>query len=244
MQGLMDFLQTRDKYYPDLTNIAYATLCCLFEGGKIPLEDWGYNKMRAMELFNLTQNASSKIPCQPMNDEYRTLLYLVTYVLEPRVTGHGNVADEDLVLIWAMVNEVKINWPYLILHHMLRLKGKDTSGGIGYLCLWTHIFNHLGIDVSNENVKTLIARSRIDEATLHYMGRGKIVQEEEQASHMGFRGHPGPSTSSNEEPSMSDLIQVLQSIEQNMDQRFQRIGKKPNKDGSPPSKDGASHEHP
>ncbi|MED6117533.1 hypothetical protein PIB30_110836, partial [Stylosanthes scabra] len=51
-----------------------------------------------------------------------------TYILEPRVTGHGNVTDEDLVLMWAMVNDIKINWPFLILHHMLRIKGKDTSG--------------------------------------------------------------------------------------------------------------------
>ncbi|MED6164404.1 hypothetical protein PIB30_089678 [Stylosanthes scabra] len=79
----------------------------------------------------------------------------LSYILEPRISGHGNVADEDLVLMWAMVNEIKINWPYLILHHMLRLKGKDMSGGIGYLCLWTRIFNYLGIDVSNENVKHL-----------------------------------------------------------------------------------------
>ncbi|MED6111348.1 hypothetical protein PIB30_051560 [Stylosanthes scabra] len=252
----------RDKYYPDLTCIAYATLgmesdpqnpkdfsmvfklgrntykvhCsrlasiwklplegCLFEGGKIPLEDWGYDKMRAIDLYNLTQNEKSKIPCQPMNDEYRTLLYLVTYVLEPIATGHGNVAEEDLVLMWAMVNEIKLNWPYLILHHMLRLKGKDTSGGIGYLCLWTRIFNYLGIDVSNEVVKTMNDRTEINEATLHHMGKGKGVQEEVQAPQMGFRCHPSPSSSSHEEPSMSDLMQVLQSIEQNMDQRFQRI---------------------
>ncbi|MED6154255.1 hypothetical protein PIB30_110472, partial [Stylosanthes scabra] len=127
-------------------------------GGKVPLEDWSHDKMRAMQMFNLTQNEKSKIPCQTMNDEYRTLLYLMTYVLEPRVSGHGNVTDEDLVLMWAMVNEIKINWPFLILHHILRIKGKDTSGGIGYLCLWTRIFNYLGVDVSNENVKHLNAR--------------------------------------------------------------------------------------
>ncbi|MED6226853.1 hypothetical protein PIB30_107782 [Stylosanthes scabra] len=172
-----------------------------------------------MQMFNLTQNEKSKIPCQTMNDEYRTLLYLVTYVLEPRVFGHGNVADEDLVLMWAMVNEIKINWPFLILHHMLRIKGKDTSASIGYLCLWTRIFNHLGVDVSNENVKHLNAQCEINDATLHHMGRGK----EEEAPPMAFRGHPGPSSSSQEQPSMSDLMQVLQSIEYNMDQRFQRI---------------------
>ena len=99
---------------------------------------------------------------------------------------------------------------------MLRIKGKDTSGGIGYFCLWSRIFNFLGIDVSNENVKHLNARCEINEATLHHMGRGKEVQEEEQ-----FRGHPGPTNQG--EPSMSDLMQVLQSIEYNMDQRFQGI---------------------
>ncbi|MED6187273.1 hypothetical protein PIB30_074858 [Stylosanthes scabra] len=207
MQGLMDFLQFRDKYYPELTSIAYATLG--IESNTQDPKDFSM-------MFKLGKD-TYRIKCD------RTLLYLVTYVLEPRVSGHGNVADEDLVLMWAMVNEIKINWPYLILHHMLRLKGKDTSGGIGYLCLWTRIFNHLGIDVSNENVKHLTPRSVINEATLHHMGRGKGVQEEEQAPQMAFRGHPGPSSSSHEEPTMSDLMQVLQSIEQNMDQRFQRI---------------------
>ncbi|MED6172462.1 hypothetical protein PIB30_050339 [Stylosanthes scabra] len=75
----------------------------------------------------------------------RTLLYLVTYVLEPRVTSHGNIADEDLVLMWAMVNEVKINWPYLILHHMLRLKEKILPVVLIIYALWTRIFNYLGI---------------------------------------------------------------------------------------------------
>ncbi|MED6191222.1 hypothetical protein PIB30_114014, partial [Stylosanthes scabra] len=94
------------------------------------------------------------------------------------------------------------------------MKGKDTSGGIGYLCLWTRIFNHLGVDVSNENVKHLNARCEINDATLHHMGRVK----EEEAPPMAFRDHPGPSSSSQEQPSMSDLMQVLQIIEYNMDQ--------------------------
>ncbi|MED6141926.1 hypothetical protein PIB30_108329 [Stylosanthes scabra] len=103
-----------------------------------------------------------------------------------------------------------------------RIKGKDTSGGIGYLCLWSRIFNFLGIDVSNENMKHVSPKwSEINESTLRHMGRAKGAQEEEQAPHMAFRGYPG--SSSQEQPSMSDLMQVLQSIEQNMDQRFQRI---------------------
>ncbi|MED6151372.1 hypothetical protein PIB30_081906, partial [Stylosanthes scabra] len=51
--------------------------------------------------------------------------------------------------------------------------------------------------------------------------------KEEKAPPMAFRGHPGPSSSSQEQPSMSDLMQVLQSIEYNMDQRLQRIEDNP-----------------
>ncbi|MED6214328.1 hypothetical protein PIB30_102012, partial [Stylosanthes scabra] len=190
MQGLMDFLQIREKYYPELTSIAYATL---------GIESDSQNPRNFSMVFKLGRNLY-RVHYDTLGRIWNLPLE-VTYVLEPRVFGHGNVADEDLVLMWAMINEIKINWPFLILHHMLRIKEKDTSGGIGYLCLWTRIFNHLGVDVSNENVKHLNARCEINDATLHHMGRGK----EEEAPPMAFRGHPGPSSSSQEQPSMSDL---------------------------------------
>ncbi|MED6161942.1 hypothetical protein PIB30_065698 [Stylosanthes scabra] len=146
-QGIMNFVQIRDKYYPDLVAIVYSTLMikvneendsdfslvfklgkdeyklgcselaiiwglpnqgCLFEGGKTPIGDWGYSKENAMGIFNLTQGTHTKIPCNPMKAEYRPLLYIISYILQPRVSGHATVFNEDLIIMWAMVNNIKI----------------------------------------------------------------------------------------------------------------------------------------
>ncbi|MED6178449.1 hypothetical protein PIB30_107683 [Stylosanthes scabra] len=214
----MNFVQIRDKYYPDLVAIAYSTLMievneenesdfslvfklgkdeyklgcselaiiwglpnqgCLFEGGKTPIGDWGYSKENAMGIFNLTQGTHTKIPCNPMWVEYRTLLYIISYIFQPRVSGPATVCDEDLIIMWAMVYNIKINWPYFIVQHMIRLKKKETSGGLGYLCLWTRIFNRVGIDLTNEKVKHVPSQSCIDIRLLRKMGRGAIEEGQE-----------------------------------------------------------------
>ncbi|MED6153971.1 hypothetical protein PIB30_107451 [Stylosanthes scabra] len=155
----------------------------LFEGGKTPIDDWGYSKENAMGIFNLTQGTHTKIPCNPMRAEYRTLLYIVSYILQPRVSGHATVCDEDLIVMWALVNNIKINWPYFIVQHMIRLKKKETSGGLRFLCLWTRIFNRVGIDLTNEKVKHVPSQSCIDIRLLRKMGRGanEEGQEDQEA---------------------------------------------------------------
>ncbi|MED6154068.1 hypothetical protein PIB30_108404 [Stylosanthes scabra] len=208
-QGIMNFVQIRDKYYPDLVAIVYSTLMievneenesdfslvfklgkdeyelgcselaiiwglpnqgCLFEGGKTPIGDWGYSKENAMGIFNLTQ-----------------------------VSGHATVCDEDLIIMWAMVNNIKINWSYFIVQHMIRLKKKETSGGLGYLCLWTRIFNRVGIDLTNEKVKHVPSQSCIDIRLLRKMGRSRRSRNSRSTStssrtsrsfHEGFNASP------------------------------------------------------
>ncbi|MED6202687.1 hypothetical protein PIB30_108039, partial [Stylosanthes scabra] len=192
---------------------------CLFDGGKTPIDDWGYSKENAMGIFNLTQSAHTKIPCNPMRAEYRTLLYIVSYILQPRVSGHATVCDEDLIIMWAMVNNIKINWPYFIVQHMIKLKKKETSGGLGFLCLWTRIFNRVGIDLTNEKVKHVPSQSCIDIRLLRKMGRGanEEGQEDQEAQ------EAPPQAQEQAGPSMSDLMQVLQRIERKQDRLDRRL---------------------
>ncbi|MED6199784.1 hypothetical protein PIB30_079130 [Stylosanthes scabra] len=257
-QGIMNFVQIRDKYYPNLVAIAYSTLMievneenesdfslvfklgkdeyklgcselaiiwglanqgCLFEGGKTPIGDWGYSKENAMGIFNLTQGTHTKIPCNPMKAEYRTLLYIISYILQLRVSGHATVCDEDLIIMWAMVNNIKINWPYFIVQHMIRLKKKKTSGGLGYLCLWTRIFNRVGIDLTNEKVKHVPSQSFIDIRLLHKMGRGAIEEGQEDQETQ----ETPPQAQEQVGPSMRDLMQVLQRIERKQDRLDRRL---------------------
>ncbi|MED6163427.1 hypothetical protein PIB30_079820 [Stylosanthes scabra] len=172
-----------------------------------------------------------KISYSVFNTEMRVLHYILNYVLMPRAHGHGHVTDDDLVIMYATVNEITINWTYFIVQHMLRFTKGQSSTGFGYVCLWSRIFNHFRIDLSEEVGKTLGNSDVIDIRTLHHMGRA--MEEEEtpqahqapqapQASHEAQAG-------SSQQLSMLDLMHVLQRIEQNqdcMDRRFQRVDRR------------------
>ncbi|MED6202770.1 hypothetical protein PIB30_108947, partial [Stylosanthes scabra] len=60
-----------------------------------------------------------------------------------------------------------------------RLKKKETSGGLGFLCLWTRIFNRVGIDLTNEKVKHVPSQSCIAIRLLRKMGRGANEEGQE-----------------------------------------------------------------
>ncbi|MED6139036.1 hypothetical protein PIB30_080057 [Stylosanthes scabra] len=174
---------------------------------------------------NIQRIPNKKILCTVFNKEMRVLHYLINYVLMPRSTGHSHVKIDDLVIMWAMVNDIKINWPYFIAQHMLRFTKSDHTKGLGYAYLWTRIFNYLEIDVSSESGRRISQNNIIDERTIHHMGRGMDEYEEQQTP----QEQAGPS----EQPSMRDMMQVLLRIEQNqanmdthltrVDQRLSRI---------------------
>ncbi|MED6203293.1 hypothetical protein PIB30_114038, partial [Stylosanthes scabra] len=94
----------------------------------------------------------------------------------------SHVTIDDLVTMWAMVNDIKIYWPYFIAYNMLRFTKSDHSNDLGYAYLWTRIFEYLGIDVSGESGRRISQNNIIDERTIHHMGRGIEEGEEQQAS--------------------------------------------------------------
>ncbi|MED6128620.1 hypothetical protein PIB30_099669, partial [Stylosanthes scabra] len=153
---------------------------CLFDGKK-SLEEWGPNvKQQAFELFNIQRISRKKVLVNIFSKEMRVLHYLLNYVLIPRSSGHSHVKDEDVITMWAMVNDIKINWTYFIVQHMLRFKKGLSTSGFGYVCLWTRIFRYLNIDVSGEEVKRMVPTNIINIHTIHHMGRGIEEGEEQQ----------------------------------------------------------------
>ncbi|MED6178483.1 hypothetical protein PIB30_108070 [Stylosanthes scabra] len=179
-------------------------------------ESWGpHVKRQAFEMFNIQRIHKKKILCNVFNLEMRLLHYLITYVLFPRSTGHAHVQVDDLVIMWAMNNDIKIHWPYFIAHHMLRFTKSDHSKGIGYVCLWTRIFKHLGIGFSNESGRMLAQQHVIDTRALNHMGRNIQREEEEQAPPPQAQEPQEDQAGPSKQPSMRDMMQVLLRIEQN-----------------------------
>ncbi|MED6164199.1 hypothetical protein PIB30_087410 [Stylosanthes scabra] len=264
-QGLIEFVQIRENYYPDLVGIAYSTLSVDFNesneaefmlkfklfkrdyeigcselasiwnlpyrgslfDGKKPLEAWGSNiKQESYALFNIVRQPRKKIGVNVFTTEMRVLHYLLNYVLMPRASGHGHVKDEDIITMWAMVNDIKINWTYFIVQHMIRYTKGLSSSGFGYVCLWTRIFRYLGIDVSAESRKGMVPTSVIDTRTIHQMRRSLEAQEQEEQE----QAPQGPQVQEQVEAfgqsSIHDMMAILQRIEANqnfMGNRFERV---------------------
>ncbi|MED6165746.1 hypothetical protein PIB30_102515 [Stylosanthes scabra] len=146
--------------------------------------------------------------------------------ISPRSTGHAHLQVDDLVIMWAMNNDIKIHWPYFIAHHMLRFTKSDHSKGIGYVCLWTRIFKHLGIAFSNESGRMLAQQHVIDIRALHHMGRNIEREEEEQAPPPQAQEPQEDQAGPSEQPSMRDIMEILQRMEinqQNLSQQIQSL---------------------
>ncbi|MED6191081.1 hypothetical protein PIB30_112634, partial [Stylosanthes scabra] len=168
--------------------------------------------------------------------EIRILHYLLTYTILPRRGNHGVIQHEDVLVMWAMLKGYKICWPFFIIQHMLKFQGK-TNKPIRYGPLWSKIYEYLGVDVQGARKVVIGSRRCIDATTIKQMRRQieqqpqgvdevdeeeNRLEEEEQANQMGQEeeGQPGPSSSSQEQPSMRDIMQAIQTMEINMNQRM------------------------
>lgn len=76
---------------------------------------------------------------------------LSQHSLIPRKGNHGKIAKNDLLLIYCMFYEIKLNLPHVILHHMISaIKDKNPRHGLPYGMILTRLFRELNIDLDGE----------------------------------------------------------------------------------------------
>ncbi|MED6211572.1 hypothetical protein PIB30_075034 [Stylosanthes scabra] len=92
-----------------------------FKGGSYPLGTWDeFSKATAVRELHLEYAAPGKYAVSRMSTDHRLLLYVLSYVLLPRKSNHGTATEEDLLILWAIVNEKQIHWPYLMANRLFR----------------------------------------------------------------------------------------------------------------------------
>ncbi|MED6223880.1 hypothetical protein PIB30_078443 [Stylosanthes scabra] len=123
-----------------------------FKGGNNPHGTWNeFNKLDVIRGLWLEHAAPRKYAINRMSTDHRLLLYVLSYMLLPRKSNHGSASEEDLLILWAMVQEKQIHWPYLIAHRMLRYsRGKPTSF-LAHAYLWMRIFEIAPLDLTRED---------------------------------------------------------------------------------------------
>ncbi|MED6224557.1 hypothetical protein PIB30_085270 [Stylosanthes scabra] len=123
-----------------------------------------------------------------MSTDHRLLLYVLSYVLLPRKSNHGTATEEDLLILWAIVNEKQIHWPYLMAHRMLCYsQGKvcfgtfNSSYPFRYFlprarAPMTGIFEIAPLDLSREEVVNPSTVNIITSKNINQMRRNLIDQ--------------------------------------------------------------------
>ncbi|MED6190612.1 hypothetical protein PIB30_107529, partial [Stylosanthes scabra] len=206
-------------------------------GGLRAHDSWdNYSLQDGLATIGYRGNVVGKLSVNLVPTEIRILHYLLTYTILPRGGNHGVIQHEDVLVMWAMLKEYKICWPFFIIQHMLKFQGK-TNKPIGYGPLWSKIYEYLGVDVQGARKVVIDSRRCIDATTIKQMRRQieqqpqgvdevdeeeNRLEKEEQANQMGQEeeGQPAPSSSSQEQPSMRDIMQAIQTMEINMNQRM------------------------
>ena len=80
-----------------------------------------FNKLQYYKscMRNLTESIS-RFHAGHLNLTPRIVAYIIAWQLIPRGTNHAVLHEEDLILLYCIMNKVKVNWVFIINEHMLK----------------------------------------------------------------------------------------------------------------------------
>ncbi|MED6184474.1 hypothetical protein PIB30_047796 [Stylosanthes scabra] len=197
----------------------------LFKGGsEVPKRLTSFDSEIAAQRLRVSRITGKKYLVSAMKTDHRLLQYMLSYIWLPRRGNHGVLSEEDLIILWAMVRKVTLNWPYLIARHLV-----NCTTSLGHGALWTKIFEHLGVDLSGEEAVLVDDKNTITTRHLNKMGRGPKAAAERNEEAGEGSSHPQNVVSSTHFPPefMESFTQGMQSFHsswsegvQGMDQRL------------------------
>ncbi|BAU03752.1 hypothetical protein VIGAN_UM171700, partial [Vigna angularis var. angularis] len=110
--------------------------------------------------------------------EERMIHYLLVWILCPRATNHAQCSEQDLLLLYGILNHIHIDWPALIADTMVKAK-KSHSYHLPYALLISRILEYKGVNIEGELVQaTQVVGSEIGDTTFRQMGfitRGRVL---------------------------------------------------------------------
>ena len=103
----------------------------------------------------------------------RLISFIISWMLTPRGNNHSMLIEEDHVLIYCIMNKVKVNWIHIIKEHMqksIRLSDYHYP----YVVLITKYLHYFEVDLEGEHSKLVKTSSEINNGSLSKMGFIKI----------------------------------------------------------------------
>ena len=103
----------------------------------------------------------------------RLLSYIVIWILTPRGFNHAVLTEDDVILMYCLVNKIKVNWVSIIKEQLVRIR-KKPEFKIPYAISISSFIEYYDIDVENELSEEVKAQSEITVATLNKIGLKKV----------------------------------------------------------------------
>ena len=103
----------------------------------------------------------------------KLLPYIVIWILTPRGFNHAVLTEDDLILMYYLVNKIKVNWVSVIREQLVRIR-KKPEFKILYTMLISSFIEYYDIDMENELSEEVKAHSEIIVATLNKIGLKKV----------------------------------------------------------------------
>ncbi|MED6177299.1 hypothetical protein PIB30_096905 [Stylosanthes scabra] len=149
----------------------------IFKSGNYLLGTWDeFSKATTVRELRLEYAAPGKYTVSRMSTDHRLLLYVLSYVLLPRKSNHGTATEEHLLILWAIVNEKQIHWPYLMAHRMIRYSQGKATSFLGLTHLWTGLFEMGPLDLSRKKVVNPGSANIITSKNINQMRKNLVDQ--------------------------------------------------------------------
>jgi len=98
----------------------------------------------------------------------RLLAHIIAYQLTPRGSNHGVLHEEDLILLYCIMNQLKVNCVSTMVEHMLK-STRLPYYRFPYAIFVSKLIDYFEVDTKIERNDTIKASSEIDKSTLMKM---------------------------------------------------------------------------
>ena len=103
----------------------------------------------------------------------RLVAFIVSWILTPRGSNHSTLCEEDLLLIYCIMNKVKINWIHTIKEHMHKAM-RLCDFHYPYAILISKFLHYFEVDIEGELAEVIKPSSEINSGSLSKMRFTKI----------------------------------------------------------------------
>ena len=99
----------------------------------------------------------------------RLLAHIIAWQLTPRGRNHVVLHEEDLILLYCIMNKLKVNWVSNMKEHMLK-STRLPDYRFPYAIYVSKLIDYFEVDATNERNDTIKAESEINNSTIMKMG--------------------------------------------------------------------------